>query len=186
MRTWLGRLIRDIRSKIDGDEALEAAFAVALERAGQVLTQEPKGSDKLYALHAPEVECIAKGKARTRYEFGVKVSIAATSERTKGGKFVLGAMALPGSPYDGHTLSAQIDQAEKLTGVPVARAYADRGYRGHGIVRAGLDAIISHTRGIVSPTIRSEMQRHIGPVSNAAAQPRKPPFVVSAARFRNR
>ena len=159
MRTWLGRLIRDIRRKIDGDEALEAAFAVALERAGQVLTQEPKGSDKLYALHAPEVECIAKGKARTRYEFGVKVSIATTNERTKGGQFVLGAMALPGSPYDGHTLSAQIDQAAKLTGVPVARAYADRGYRGHGIVRTGLDVIISHTRGIVSPTIRSEMRR---------------------------
>lgn len=159
MRTWLGRLTRDIRRKIDGDKALGSVFAIALQRAEQILTQEPKGSDKLYALHAPEVECIAKGEARTRYEFGVKVSIATTNERAKGGQFVLGAMALPGAPYDGRTLQAQIDQAAKLSGVAVKRAYADRGYRGHGIARDGLDVVISHTRGITSPTIRREMRR---------------------------
>jgi IS5 family transposase len=27
---------------------------------------------KLYSLHAPEVECIGKGKAHRPYEFGVK------------------------------------------------------------------------------------------------------------------
>jgi IS5 family transposase len=162
MRTWLGRLVRDVRRKTCDNEALENRFAMALERAEQVLTQKPKGSDKLYALHAPEVECIGKGKARTRYEFGVKVSIATTNERAKGGQFVLGAMAVPGNPYDGHTLAAQIDQTAKLSGVPVARAYADRGYRGHGVNRDGLEVIISHTRGIASPTIRREMRRRNG------------------------
>ena len=34
--------------------------------------------NKLYTLYAPEVECISKGKARTPYEFGVKVDIATT------------------------------------------------------------------------------------------------------------
>jgi hypothetical protein len=53
-------------------------------------------------LHAPEVECIAKGKARTRYEFGVKVPIAVTNARAAGGLFWLGIQALPGLPYDGH------------------------------------------------------------------------------------
>ena len=159
MRTWLGRLIRDIRRKIAGNPALEAAFRVALERAERVLRQEPGDKDKLYALHAPEVECIGKGKARTRYEFGVKTSIATTNERAKGGQFVLGAMALPGNPYDGHSLAGQIDQVACLTGVAVRRAYADRGYRGHKITRKGLDIILSHTRGIASPTIRREMRR---------------------------
>ena len=159
MRTWLGRLTRDIRRKIAGDPDREAAFEIALERAEQVLTQAPKDKNKLYALHAPEVECIGKGKARTRYEFGVKASIATTNERCKGGQFVLGAMALPGTPYDGHTLAAQIDQVARLTGRRVRRAYADRGYRGHGIEREDLDITLSQTRGITSPTIRREMRR---------------------------
>ena len=103
-----------------------------------------------------------KGKARTRYEFGVKTSIATTNERTKGGQFVLGARALPGNPYDGHTLESQIDQVARLTGYAVRRAYADRGYRGHGIDREDLDITISHTRGITSPTVKREMRRRSG------------------------
>ena len=162
MRTWLGRLIRDIRRKVAGEPALEAAFATALERAQRILDQQPGDKDKLYALHAPEVECIGKGKARTRYEFGVKTSIATTNERTRGGQFVLGAHALPGNPYDGHTLEGQIDQVARLTGTTVKRAYVDRGYRGHRIERQGLDITISQTRGIASPTIRREMRRRAG------------------------
>lgn len=162
MRTWLGRLIRDIRRKIAGNADLEAAFEVVLERAGKIFEQQPGDKSKLYALHAPEVECIGKGKARTRYEFGVKTSIATTNERCKGGQFVLGAMALPGNPYDGHTLEDQIDQVTKLTGAAVKRAYVDRGYRGHKVERDGLDITLSQTRGIKSPTIRREMRRRSG------------------------
>ena len=162
MRTWLGRLIRDIRRKVAGDPALEAAFAMTLERAQRILDQQPGDKHKLYALHAPEVECIGKGKARTRYEFGVKTSIATTNERTRGGQFVLGAHALAGNPYDGHTLQGQIDQVARLTGTTVKRAYVDRGYRGHRIEREGLDITISQTRGIASPTIRREMRRRAG------------------------
>jgi transposase, IS5 family len=162
MRTWLGRLVRDIRRKIAENPALEAAFEIALRRAEQILGQQPGDKNKLYALHAPEVECIGKGKARTRYEFGCKTSIATTNERCKGGQFVLGAMALPGNPYDGHSLASQIDQVEQLTGTAVKRAYVDRGYRGHGIKRDELDITVSHTRGITSPTIRREMRRRSG------------------------
>ena len=162
MKTWLGRLIRDIRRKIAGNEALEATFKTALGRAEKILGQQPGDKHKLYAFHAPEVECIGKGKARTRYEVGVKTSIATTNERCKGGQFVLGAMALPGNPYDAHALAGQIDQVAKLTGVEVKRVYADRGYRGHGIEREGLDITLSHTRSIASPTIRREMRRRNG------------------------
>jgi len=159
MRTWLGRLIRDIERKIAGDTALELAFKTPLGRAQRILSQQPGDKHKLYALHAPEVECIAKGKARARYEFGVKTSIAATNEKTKGGQFILGAQALPGAPYDGHTLAGQIDQTARLTGVGVKRAYVDRGYRGHKIEREGLEITLSQTRGVKSPTMRREMRR---------------------------
>ncbi|AKI03366.1 Transposase DDE domain (plasmid) [Hoeflea sp. IMCC20628] len=159
MRTWLGRLIRDIRRKIGSDPTLETVFAIVLERAERILGQQSGDKNKLYAFHAPEVECIGKGKARTRYEFGCKTSIATTNERCKGGQFVLGAMVLPGNPYDGHSLAGQIDQVARLTGTSVARVYVDRGYRGHKIKRDDLDITISHTRGITSPTIRREMRR---------------------------
>ena len=158
MRTWLGRLDRDIGRKIAGNATLEAAFAVPRERIARVLTQKAGDADKLYALHAPEVECIAKGKARTRYEFGVKTSIAVTNARTAGGQFIVGMQALPGSPYDGHTLTGQIAQVERLTGVVVERAYVDRGYRGHRH-QGKAQVYIAHSRGIASPTIKRELRR---------------------------
>lgn len=96
---------------------------------------------------------------RAAHEFGVKTSFAVTNARGPGGQFVLGARTLPGNPYDGHSLADQIDQVARLTGRQVRRAYVDRGYRGHGIAREGLQVVISHTRGIVSPTIRREMRR---------------------------
>ena len=159
LRTWLGRLIRDIERKIRGNVVSEAQFVTVLERSTRIFEQQKSDRHKLYALHAPEVECIGKGKARTRYEFGIKTSIATINERAKGGQFVVGAQSLPGNPYDGHTLGNQIDQVERLTGIPVQRAYGDRGYRGHKVEREGLDVIITHTRGIISPTIKREMRR---------------------------
>ncbi len=159
MRTRLARLIRDIERKIAGDPARMEALATVLERARTIHRQKPGDTQKLYALHAPEVECIGKGKARTRYEFGVKASLATTNERCRGGQFVLGAMSLPGNPYDGHTLGDQLDQVARVTGKKPARAYVDRGYRGHGVNREGLEVHVSHTRGIASPTIRRELRR---------------------------
>jgi IS5 family transposase len=130
MRTWLGRLVRDIERKIAGNSALEATCAEILNRIKTLLEQKPEDKNKLYALHAPEVECIGKGKARTRFEFGVKVSIATTNARAVGGQFIVGMKAMPGNPYDGHTLKKQIEQVERITGGKVKRAYVDRGYRG--------------------------------------------------------
>ena len=81
-----------------------------------------------------------------------------TNARAEGGQFVLGVRTLPGNPYDGHTLGAQIEQVERLTGHPVKRAYVDRGYRGHQL-DGPTQVFVSHTRGIVSPTIRRELRR---------------------------
>jgi IS5 family transposase len=125
----------------------------------RLLAQKPTDKRKLYALHAPEVECIGKGKARTRWEFGVKVSLAVTNARAPGGQFVLGAHACPANPYDGHTLKTQLDQVERLTGQQVARAYVDLGYRGHDAKAGHAEIYISRQRNLTSPTIKRELRR---------------------------
>ena len=71
---------------------------------------------KIYCLHAPEVECIGKGKAHKPYEFGVKVTVATPLQRCRGGQFVAHVKALPGNPYDGHTLATVIPAIETSVG----------------------------------------------------------------------
>ena len=133
LRSRLGRIIRDIRRKIDGQPILEEAFALPLGRASQIRSQQQRQRGwKLYSFHAPEVECISKGKASAPYEFGVKAAITTNNRPAPGGQFVLHARALPDNPYDGHTLREVIDRTETLPGCPIERAYVDKGYRGHG------------------------------------------------------
>ena len=132
LRTRLGRLIRDINRKTDGQPELEARFAHILDLAIKVRHQDHRQrGPKVYALHAPEVECIGKGKARAPYEFGCKVSIATPVTQPKGGQFVLHAKALHANPFDGHTLAPMIADMERLTGIAARRIYVDKGYRGH-------------------------------------------------------
>ena len=101
-------------------------FDDLITRTGRILTQKTKDKNKLYALHAPEVECIAKGKARTPYEFGVKVAIVTTLKEG----LVLGSRSMPGNPFDGHTLQEALEQAHILSDVKPEVAVVDRGYRG--------------------------------------------------------
>src|ERR1700730_14099996 len=132
LRTYLGRVIRDIGRKIEGNSGLEGMFAQLLLLARRVREQQQRQrGPKVYSLHAPEVECIGKGKAHRPYEFGVKVSVATTLKHCKGGQFVTHVKALPGNPYDGHTLATVIPDMEALVGSTIARILTDKGYRGH-------------------------------------------------------
>lgn len=71
LRTRLSRIIRDVRRKIEGESALEDRFGPLLDLASRVRQQEQRQrGPKVYSLHALEVECIGKGKARAPYEFG--------------------------------------------------------------------------------------------------------------------
>ncbi|HEX7938956.1 MAG TPA: IS5 family transposase [Gemmatimonadaceae bacterium] len=159
LRIRLGRIIRDIRRKIAGDEQLEAAFALALSRAEQIRSQQQRQRGwKLYSFHAPEVECIGKGKANAPYEFGVKASIVTTNGRAPGGQFVLHAKALPGNPYDGHTLRGIIAQTQALTGREIERAYVDKGYRGHDTENPRRVFISGQKRGVFG-RIKRELRR---------------------------
>lgn len=154
LRTFLGRVYRDVGRKITGDALLEGRFAGLLGLVERLLAQKPKDSNKLYALHAPEVVCIAKGKARMPYEFGCKVAIAATNREG----LVLAAKAFEGNPYDGHTLAATMAQATALAGREPERVYVDRGYRGHDYKGAAAVLIAGRKRGL-TPTMKRELKR---------------------------
>jgi IS5 family transposase len=112
MRTWLGRLDRDIGRKIAGDATLEDAFTVARNRVGRLLAQKRDDKNKLYALHAPEVECSGKGKARTRYEFGVKTSIAVTNARTSGSQLIISPASPSNAPMSIAVIRATATRAK--------------------------------------------------------------------------
>jgi IS5 family transposase len=159
LRTRLGRIIRDIRRKIAGQEPIAAVFEAPLSRASQIRHQQQRQRGwKLYSFHAPEVECIGKGKASAPYEFGVKASIVTTNARAPGGQFVLHAKSLPGNPYDGHTLGTVIAAAERLTGCKVERAYVDKGYRGHDTANPCRVFISGQKRGVFG-AIKRELRR---------------------------
>jgi IS5 family transposase len=142
LKTQLGRVMRDVTRKIKGEALLEQAFAHELMLARRVHAQNrnlrpvkgaPEGADlRVFSLHAPEVECIGKGKPHKPYEFGVKVSVATTLARSKGGQFIVHAKALPGKPYDGHTLGIVLPEIKRVVvGVSLQRIIADAGYKGH-------------------------------------------------------
>ncbi|HEY6257158.1 MAG TPA: IS5 family transposase [Xanthobacteraceae bacterium] len=159
LRTRLGRVIRDIGRTIRGNPELEDRFRPLLQLAIRVRFQDHRQrGPKVYALHAPEVECIGKGKARTPYEFGCKVSIATPATAPKGGQFVLHAKALHGNPFDGHTLGPIITDLESLTGVETRRIHVDKGYRGHNHPHKFRVWISGQVRRVTAP-IRREMRR---------------------------
>ncbi len=161
LKTYLGRVIRDIARKIDGDHGLEGSFAHLLSLSRRVREQErgQRGA-KVYSLHAPEVECIGKGKAHKPYEFGVKVSVATPLKHSKGGQFVAHVQALPGNPYDGHTLAEVIPGIEQLVGTTIERLHADAGYRGHNApADYKFKIYTSRQKRRLTPAIKREMRR---------------------------
>ena len=159
LRTYLGRIIRDIERKMHTDESTPSRMTRLLQVASRLHTQPRKRSEgdppKLYSVHAPEVQCIAKGKAHKQYEFGVKVGVVSTSKES----FVLAAKSLPGNPYDGHTLQACIEQARRVTGIAPTEAYADRGYKGHGCHTDFFKVWISGSKRGVTKAIERKLKR---------------------------
>jgi transposase, IS5 family len=161
LKTYLGRTIRDISRQIAGDDGLKAIFLRPLHLAARVFEQNRhRRGRKIYSLHAPEVECIGKGKPHRPYEFGVKVSIATTLKRSKGGQFALHAKALPGNPYDGHTLATVIPDIETTIGAEIERILADAGYKGHNAPASHKFRVYtSGQKRRMTPAIKREMRR---------------------------
>jgi IS5 family transposase len=160
LKTYLGCVIRDIERKLAARSAQAGPQEVArlcrlLLIARRIHTQQRHDTGKVYSVHAPEVECIAKGKAHKPYEFGVKVGVVSTSKES----FVVGMKSLPGNPYDGHTLKKSLEQAQRLTGVAPREAYVDRGYRGHGVALDKLKVWIAGAKRGVTVAIKKKLKR---------------------------
>jgi IS5 family transposase len=155
LKGYTGRVLRDLRRQLNAipDGPLRERVLDMLVLAGRLLHQGPKSRDKIYALHEPAVDCVSKGKASKRYEFGTKVSLATTIDEG----FVVGMRALPGNPYDGHTLPEALEQVEILTSQLPALAVVDRGYRGHGV--AHTQVLISGIRRGLTPALKRQLRR---------------------------
>jgi transposase, IS5 family len=162
LRTMLGRVIRDTERKAKcmqldakAQERLKRLLAVASRIHSQPRVRAEGEPPKVYSVHAPEVECISKGKAHKQYEFGVKVGIVATSKES----FVLAAKSLPGNPYDGHTLKACLEQAQRTSGVHAAQVFVDRGYKGHGCNNDTRQVFISGAKRGITPSLKNKLKR---------------------------
>jgi IS5 family transposase len=154
LRKLVGRVWRDIDRKLDrNDETTTARAEAILARVKRLLTQQPKDKNKLYSLHAPEVECISKGKVRQPYEFGVKVTVATTHKEG----LVVGMRSMPGNPYDGHTLPEAIEQVSILTDHRPKAVFVDKGYRGVDV--AGVAIWRSGQKRGVTPAIKKVIHR---------------------------
>ena len=172
LKGYTGRVMRDLRRQLGYIPAGALRDQVADKRAlvSHLLHQEPKGGDKIYALHEPEVDCISKGKARVRHEFGCKVSIATTLDEG----FVVGMRSFSGNPYDGHTLGPALEPVEILTDQRPELAVVDRGYRGHGAERTRV--LISGTRRGLTPKLIADLRRR----SAIAAPPQRRRSAIEA------
>ncbi len=155
LRTYLGRVVRDIERKIADNEELSCVFSKPLFLARKILSQKRQDKNKVYSIHAPEVECISKGKAHKKYEFGCKVSVTATSKEC----FVVGMKALHGNPYDGHTLKEAIIQTERISGLKARDIYVDRGYRGHNYTGEALVHIAGRGTRKLKASVRKWIRR---------------------------
>lgn len=152
LRTWLGRVIRDVHRKAPRPDVALEELLLLCER---LHTQQQNDRNKLYSLHEPEVKCISKGKAHKRYEFGQKVSVASTNR----GNWIVGVDLCEGNPYDGHTLARAVSTVEQTTGVRVTDAYVDKGYRGHDYQGEANVHLAGSSRRGLSRTKRKRRQR---------------------------
>ncbi len=154
VKTRVGRVHGEFQHKLEQlQDSAQPKAKDLLHRVRRILTQQTKDKNKLYVLHAPEVECISKGKARTPYEFGVKVTIATTLKEG----LVVGMRSMPGNPYDGHTLQETIEQVEILTDKRPSIAIVDKGYMGAEL--AGTQILRSGQRTGVTQAMKAMIKR---------------------------
>jgi transposase, IS5 family len=157
LKTILGRVVRDVArkaGKIQGQIADEPLREL-LTLAERLLQQTRTSKNKIYSVHAPEVECLAKGKAHKRYEFGCKTSVATTSRSN----WIVGTHALHGNPYDGHTLRGSIAQVERLTGHLPQDVMVDQGYRGHDYVGSAIVHVVRSIPKRATRAVRRMLKR---------------------------
>jgi IS5 family transposase len=145
MRSIARTLLRDMRRKLPPDRLeLHGDTFGTME---QILTQKRGGPDHVYSLHEPQTYCIGKGKDKTKYEFGTKVTVAIDPHSG----VLLAAMNHECNVYDGHVTAEVRDQITDLTGTTPHTIIGDHGYRGTDEIAALAD---DGTAVIIPPMLR--------------------------------
>ena len=154
LRTYLGRVIRDIQRKCPAWKN-NVRLRKLLKISQAIFEQRKKDKDKIYSVHAPEVKCYSKGKAHKRYEFGSKVSVAVSAKSC----WVLGVKAFTQSFHDVLTLKPALAEVQSLTGVALSRVFVDKGYRGKKHHPEDLEVNVSGQTQALSPYRRRLARR---------------------------
>jgi IS5 family transposase len=157
LKTILGRVVRDIQRKSPqtGGIIADEMLRILLARAERLWAQTKTSKQKLYSVHAPEVECISKGKAHKRYEFGCKASLIVTNKSN----WITAAAAVHGNPYDGHTLEDSVQQMKRITGVEPQMINGDQHYRKHNYTGSAVVNIVGRIAKGISRTLRKVLKR---------------------------
>ncbi len=151
LKTILGRVTRDIERKaINPSQVLKNQLTLSQ----RLLKQEKFSKEKIYSIHEPQVECIAKGKMHKRYEFGNKVSFVVSAKKN----WILGAKGFSGNPYDGHTLKESLKQARQMTKISIQQAVCDKGYQGHDVKAVDV-SIVPRQKSHASLSVRKWWRR---------------------------
>lgn len=161
IKTIAGRLVREMERKLPAS----TKHIAGLELFKRVLAQRRDDSQKVYSIHEPHVQCIAKGKEHKKYEFGSKVSIITT----KNSGVIIGALNFQKNEYDGHTLLASITQQQRLTGYILKNNYTDRGFKGVKNV-LGTNIVIPSMKTAVNKYQKEKMRKNFR--RRAAIEPR--------------
>lgn len=128
LKTIAAKLLRELIRKLP--EHTKVNYQATFDMFFKILAQEKNSKNKIYSIHEPHVECIAKGKSHKKYEFGAKAGLIVT--KTTG--IIIGVQSFTGNPYDGNTLETLLKNVEKTTGIKPVNAYCDRGFRGTSVV----------------------------------------------------
>ena len=152
LKVYLGRVTRDIRRKMHNSTPLMDKL---LGLSDRLLAQKKDSKNKLYSIHETEVECISKGKAHKKYEFGCKVGFVTTAFSN----WIIGAKAFHGNPYDGHTLKDNLEQAKRITGIELEQGTCDLGYRQHNYEGPGTIHLVNRLRKKIPRAIRKLWKR---------------------------
>ena len=151
LRTYLGRVLRNVER---GKRKLSEKQEQLVNVTRRIFTQQRTDHGKVYSVHAPEVECIAKGKVAKHYEFGCKVPIVTTSRQS----WIVGVDAVHDNPYDGTTLKPALTQVKRLTGVRPEQAFVDKGFRGQRYHPKGVAVYITGRRNL-TPQLSKLLKR---------------------------
>lgn len=126
LRTIANVQLRELDRKMDEDQKKRYEKDFALYEGA--VNQQKNDKHKIYSIHKPYTCCIAKGKARKKYEFGNKVGLTTTGK--KGRRIITSVIAFLDNPYDGHTIEPLLEQmkSNQIT-LPEELVY-DRGGKG--------------------------------------------------------